>query len=81
MKQKKPFPFKRKAAPEPEPQKPVDDMSPDELEDAIVGLRRELVEAQREELRARDLTRASAGASAPGPQRRRLFPPKKPRWK
>jgi hypothetical protein len=52
---------------EQEQAKPVEEMSGQELEDAITTARRKLLDAQHQELRERELARVSGAGSSPAP--------------
>ncbi len=56
-----------KPAPEQAPTKPTEQMTDDELEDAITATRRQLLDAQHAELRERELARVSGAGSSQAP--------------
>jgi hypothetical protein len=61
-------------APEQGDVKPVEQMSPEELDEAITEASRELLDARRRELRAWDRERAGHASEATQPQRRTRSP-------
>ena len=61
----------RAAAEAPEPEataKPTEQMTDDELEEAITASKRELLDLQHAELREREIARASGAGEATGPR-------------